>query len=243
MSYVTARELSRAWIQSGPNSARYQNLRKARRKQNREIAKKVGVFFGLWITLIVFFTNFDFNVSTFLVGSLWFLGLGFYTKHTFKKTKEKRIQAATEAATAKWKNEVNSLSAAGKDIYHAFYRLPEANRPKVDIYRVLADLDGAYGLSKVNNHHWRLSGNHISNLACHCTNPNIPCEQMPEYRVLAKEIGGIQQEIDRRENRLRAMAKRDSLNNARSVMDGITLQLRSERELLNAVNKELQERH
>lgn len=128
------------------------------------------------------------------------------------------------------------LSAPSQHLLKEYYALPEDHRPDVDMHAMLQALDTKHQDKSVNGHFVRWGGE-STYFTWDC---NLSWQQRDEceyrdYHNMHKEMAGIQKDLKDREHTL-AMARAE---HELGQVEEFTERLRSERELIQEVTKEL----
>lgn len=141
-------------------------------------------------------------------------------------------------------------SPMATEVLNTYLSLPEAHRPAIDLPSILQALDVKYG-SDAEYHLFYNDGvvsYRSSVLQCRCVYDeefgeytlNTAC-RMPEYAELHRAILAVQFELSSRERALQVRAREDAVAGVadRDAIALATAALRSERDLVRAVNDEV----
>lgn len=157
------------------------------------------------------------------------LMLLFAAKPAYKQINSSKQRKALVASTA-------GMSAASKQIYNAYNKLPAESRTYGDIANVLRALDVKHGVAKVNTHfqddystrfNWSHSCNRYSYDKRRCP--------MSEYTQINESISDIVKARAEQKHAMQVAAIAGDLNEVEQVI----ARLREERNLLMSVTKEL----
>jgi hypothetical protein len=179
----------------------------------------------------------------YIVFALVMLAIGTYTGDKYMK---RRIAQRQKVA-------IEEFSWAAKQVKTAYEKLPHEHRPSYDIMAALRALDTKYGKEEVNEHFCRLdpySFTRVRDWKCECVydayrgeyNNGAHCRFSPEYMAMVNGISDIAAALGRREQAIKdrehEMVLAGMENDLRSVEE-ITKALRSERDLIDNVTKEI----